>query len=176
MRETMHYLSNLPTHKTAWLLLAFSAFVFELSALFFQYGLKLEPCIMCIYQRVAIWGVFIAGIVGMYSCKYIIGRLVAFVFWGIGAVWGLLLALEHHEIQTSTMSFLFSCEFTPNFPQWLPLHQWLPFLFEATGDCGDIDWQFLGYSMPQVMIVIFTVYSALLLCVLFSQLIIKRKL
>lgn len=172
----MRYLSNLSTNKTAWMLLSLSAILLELSALFFQYGLKLEPCIMCIYQRVAIWGIFIAGVVGTYSCKYIAGRFFALGSWGVGAIWGLLLAVEHHDIQTSTMSFLFSCEFTPNFPQWLPLHQWLPFLFEASGDCGDIDWQFFGYSMPQVMILVFAIYTAALTCVLFSQLMIKRKL
>lgn len=172
----MQYLSNLSSNKMAWLLLAFSALAFEISALFFQYGLKLEPCIMCIYQRVAILGILMAGLVGIYTHQYLIGRLLGFAFWGIGSVWGLLLAIEHYEIQSSSMSFLFACEFTPNFPSWLPLHEWIPSLFAATGDCGDIDWQFFGYTMPQVMILIFSIYTLALLCVLLSQLLINRKL
>lgn len=172
----MRFLSSLATNKLAWQLLALSALAFELSALFFQYGLKLEPCIMCIYQRVAIWGVFLAGIVGIWGYQHIIFRLLGYISWGVGSIWGLMLAIEHHDIQTSPMSFMFSCEFTPNFPSWLPLHEWLPFLFDATGDCGDIDWQFLGYSMPQVMMLIFAVYALALFAVLISRLTIKKSI
>ncbi|MFT5163001.1 MAG: disulfide bond formation protein DsbB, partial [Alteromonadaceae bacterium] len=46
MRERyiiMSTLTNWPTQRTPWLLLAVSALLLELSALYFQYGLKLEP-------------------------------------------------------------------------------------------------------------------------------------
>ena len=64
----------------------------------------------------------------------------------------------------------------PNFPSWAPLHEWLPRIFAATGDCGDIDWQFLDMSMPQWMIVIFAIYTGLLTIVLVSRLLIAKKL
>jgi disulfide bond formation protein DsbB len=166
----VNYLSQLSTNKRAWQLLAVSALCFELVALFFQYGMGLEPCIMCIYQRVAIWAIFIAGVIGAVGCNQVLARIAAFGLWSTGAVWGLLIALEHIEMQSSTMSFLFSCEFIPNFPSWAPLHEWLPFLFEATGDCGDIKWQFLGFTMPQVMALIFSVYSAIFAVVLLTRL------
>lgn len=172
----MKLLSELTHNKRAWQLLALSALALELTALFFQYVLDLQPCIMCIYQRVAIWGVFFAGVVGSLSSQYVIGRILAYVLWATGAIWGLIIALEHVEMQSATMSFLFSCEFVPNFPTWAPLHEWLPALFAATGDCGDINWQFLGFSMPQWMIVVYGVYSALFVGVLLSRLIIKKAL
>jgi len=172
----MKFLSDLSTNTRAWQILAISALGLEFSAFFFQYVLELKPCIMCIYQRVAIWAIFLAGVVGSLGSKLIFARLIAYGLWGTGAIWGLLIALEHVEMQTSTMSFLFSCEFVPNFPSWAPLHEWLPALFAATGDCGDIDWQFLGYSMPQWMIVVYSVYTALLAIVLFSRIIDLRRL
>lgn len=171
----MKYLSNLISRKGAWQLLAVSALGFELTALFFQYALELKPCIMCIYQRVAVWSVFFAGLIGAYSHQYILGRLISYSLWGTGAICGLLIALEHVEIQSSTMSFLFSCEFVPNFPSWAPLHEWIPALFAATGDCGDINWQFLGFSMPEWMIVIYAAYS-LLFCVILLSRLIDRKM
>ncbi len=172
----MKFLSELTQNKHAWQLLALSALVLELTALFFQYALDLKPCIMCIYQRVAIWGVFFAGVVGSISYQYLFGRIVSYILWATGAIWGLLIALEHVEMQSSTMSFLFSCEFVPNFPTWAPLHEWIPALFAATGDCGDINWQFLGYSMPQWMVVVYAVYSALFLVVILSRLFKKKSL
>lgn len=166
----MNFLSQLSTNRRAWQLLMVSALCFELTALFFQYGMGLEPCIMCIYQRNAIWGIFFAGLVGTVGYQYFITRILAYGLWATGSIWGLLIALEHVEMQTATNPFLFSCEFVPNFPSWLPLHEWIPFLFEASGDCGDIDWQFLGFSMPEVMIVIFSVFTIALALVLTASL------
>ncbi|WP_206486331.1 disulfide bond formation protein DsbB [Thalassotalea sp. G2M2-11] len=171
----MKFISDLSTNKNAWFLLAASALGLELAALFFQYVMDLKPCIMCIYQRVAIWAIFFAGLIGYFSNQFILGRLFSYSFWATGAIWGLLIALEHVEMQTSTMSFLFSCEFVPNFPQWAPLHEWIPALFAATGDCGEINWQFLGLSMPQWMVVVYGLYTALFTIIILGR-VIHRKM
>ena len=171
----MKYLSDLSLSKKPWLLLAFSAFAFELSALFFQYVLNLEPCIMCIYQRVAIWSIFFAGIITAVAPKLLIFRLVGYGLWGVGAIWGLIIAIEHVDMQQAS-SLFFTCEFIPNFPSWAPLHEWMPALFAATGDCGEISWQFLGYSMPQWMVVIYGAYTAVLAVIVLARLINMRRL
>lgn len=171
----MNYLSNITTTQRPWLLLAASAFAFELSALFFQYGLDLEPCIMCVYQRLGILTIAFAGIVGGFGYNNIFARIIAFCLWGVSSIWGVQLALEHVEKQTNSSPFFFSCEFIPNFPSWAPLHEWIPFLFEATGDCGEIAWQFLGYSMPQWMVVVFGGYAIAFFAVLISRLIHAKK-
>ena len=172
----MNYLSHLTTRQSPWLLLAISALGLELSALYFQYILGLEPCIMCVYQRLAIVSIFVAGVIGTVGYKYIIARGIAYIFWGIGAIWGLIIAIEHVEMQENSGSLFFSCEFIPNFPNWAPLHQWIPFLFEATGDCGEISWKLLNYSMPQWMIVVYGVFTITLLVVLLNRLASAKKL
>ena len=95
---------------------------------------------------------------------------------GLGRIWGLIIALEHVEMQSASLSLFFTCDFTPNFPSWAPLHEWLPALFEATGDCGEISWQFLGYSMPQWMVVVYSVYTAMLAAVLAARIAIAKNL
>lgn len=175
----MKFLSELPTNKLAWLTLLLTAFGLELSALFFQYGLKLEPCIMCIYQRVALWAIFLAGLLGCIACQNTYSRILAYILWATGAFWGLLLAIEHVEIQQAANSpnaFLFSCDIIPNFPIWAPLHEWFPGLFAATGDCGEIAWQFLGYSMPVWMIVVYSLFSLAFIAVLLSRILLKKAL
>ena len=47
-----------------------------------------------------------------------------------------------------------SCDVNAKFPAWLKLDQWLPMVFQPTGFCGDIQWQFLGLSMPIWMAII----------------------
>ncbi|WP_440874075.1 disulfide bond formation protein DsbB [Thalassotalea sp. PLHSN55] len=173
----MKFLSDLTTNSRAWQLLAVIAIALECSALFFQYGLDLAPCIMCIYQRVAIWSIFIAGVIGSVGCQFVLARIVAYILWATGGIWGLFIALEHIDMQEaagSPMSFLYSCDFIPNFPSWAPLHEWIPFLFEASGDCGEISWQFLGYSMPQWMLVIYACFSIAFIAVFLARLIDKK--
>ena len=172
----MNYLSDITTKRTPWLLLTLSALALELSALYFQHILGLAPCIMCVYQRLAILSIFFAGAIGTVGHNNLLARLFAYVLWGIGAIWGLLIALEHVEMQENSGSLFFSCEFIPNFPTWAPLHEWLPFLFEATGDCGDIAWQFFGYSMPQWMVVVYALYTIVFAVVLMNRLVCKKTL
>ena len=171
----MKFLSDLTTNPTSWLLLALSALGLELCALFFQYAMNLAPCIMCVYQRVAICAIILAGFIGFWGCQFLITRVIAYGLWSTGAIWGLLIALEHVEIQANSGSLFFSCDIIPNFPTWAPLHEWIPVLFEATGDCGEINWQFLGYSMPQWMVVVYGTYVAAFILVLANRFIHARK-
>jgi len=171
----VNFLSNLSINTRAWMLLTLSALTLEASALYFQYVMGLAPCIMCIYQRTALWAICIGGVIGCLGNKLLLGRIIAYSLWAVGAIWGLVIAIEHVEIQNAAFSFMYSCEFVPNFPTWAPLHEWLPMLFEANGDCGDIDWQFLGQSMPQMMIVVFGIYS-LILCLALVTRLLKTKM
>ncbi len=172
----MKILSDLTTNSKPWVLLALSALAIELSALFFQYAMDLAPCIMCVYQRVAIAAIFLAGLTGCLGYRHLIARMLAHGLWATGAIWGFFIALEHVEIQENSGSLFFSCDFFPNFPTWAPLHEWIPFLFEATGDCGDINWDFLGYSMPQWMVVVYGLYTAAFVVIIASRLIHAKKL
>ncbi|WP_158968071.1 disulfide bond formation protein DsbB [Paraglaciecola sp. L3A3] len=171
----MLLLKNLADNPKAWGGLFLSALVLELAALYFQYGLELLPCIMCIYQRTAVFGIMFSALPAMLI-NNLFTRIMGFVSWGVSAIWGLFIAIEHVDIQTATNPFFATCEIVPNFPSWAPLHEWLPNIFAATGDCGDINWSLLDMSMPQWMIIVFAIYSAILVVVLSSRMILKRSL
>lgn len=160
--------------KSAWMILGGSALLLETIALYFQYSMGLEPCIMCIYQRTAILGVFFAGAIGFIAPTNRMFRGCGFVLWGTSSIWGLLIAKEHIDMQTTTDPFAFTCDVVPNFPSFLPLHDLLPAFFAATGDCGSIDWVFLNMSMPQWMEIIFTIYSSFFILFALTSLINKR--
>lgn len=171
-------ISNWPEQRWPWVVLFISSLGLELSALYFQYVMDLRPCIMCIYQRTAIFGIMLAAIPGMLFYYQPLARMLAYTGWGISAIWGGLIAYEHVDIQQASAinPFFTACEIVPNFPSWLQLHEWLPAFFGADGDCGNIDWQFVGMSMPQWMIVIFAIYSGLFALVLAFRLISKKAL
>ena len=143
--------------RKAWLILGSSAFALEMAALFFQYVMKLDPCVMCIYQRLAVFGIVFAGIVGSLGHQSRIIRGLAVLIWGISAGYGLKLALSLVDMQTDPSPFA-TCSFLPEFPSWMPLHEWLPSIFMPTGMCTDQPWEMMGVTMGQWMIVAFSLY------------------
>ncbi|CAH9066341.1 Disulfide bond formation protein B [Pseudoalteromonas holothuriae] len=171
----MNWLSSLPSSKKAWALLALSAALFELIALYFQYVMALEPCIMCIYQRTVMLGLLGAGIVGYISPSNWLYKGTGLAIWGISSIWGWLIAREHINMQTTTDPFAFTCDIVPNFPSFMPLHEWLPAFFAATGDCGNIDWSFMNMSMPGWMEIIFAFYSLSFILIMAATIVGKSK-
>jgi len=166
-------LKQLSLQRSSWLLLASSALVLELCALFFQHVMNLEPCVMCIYERLTMLAIVAAGLIGAIAPQNLFIRLIAFAVWAVGAVWGLMLANEHVHYQLHPSPFA-TCDFFPNFPTWLPLHEMVPWLFNPTGDCADIVWQFFGYSMPQWLIVCFAIYLVLFVVVAITAMLPKK--
>ena len=53
----------------AWLLMAFTALALELTALWFQHVMLLKPCVLCIYERCALFGVLGAALIGAIARK-----------------------------------------------------------------------------------------------------------
>ena len=84
-----------------WLLLALSALVLEATALYFQYGLELDPCVLCIYQRTAVMGIFFSALIGMSAPQTVVARSIGYAGWALAAGWCLYLALELYGMRSS---------------------------------------------------------------------------
>ena len=162
--------SNLVEHRWPWALLALSALCLELVALYFQYIMALDPCVMCVYERVAIAGVLFAGLLVCIKPTLMLLRISGYLLWAGSVLKGLQLAIAHVNIQFPDNPFVVTCGFEAEFPSWFSLDQWLPALFQPTGMCDEIQWQFLGYTMPQWLVVCYSVYGVILLAVLASRL------
>ncbi|MEC7642417.1 disulfide bond formation protein DsbB [Idiomarina sp.] len=144
-----------PAQRNAWLALFIISLSLLAAAAYFQYGLGLEPCVKCVYQRMAVIGVALFALLGYWGARHALVRLIALAGVIYSAIEGLLIAYDHWDLQTSKNAFFAVCESNPNFPSWAPLHEWLPSYFAAPGLCGDIDWSFLGVTMPAWMTFIF---------------------
>lgn len=163
------FLSNLPRQRLPWVLLALTGISLELCALFFQYVLELQPCVLCVYERLAMLGIISAGLIGTIAPRNIFIRLCGFSLWMISAGYSLSLAIEHVNIQLNPSPFA-TCDFFPNYPSWAPLHEWAPWLLNPTGFCDEINWQFLTLSMPQWLIITSSIYLAVAFIVLITHL------
>lgn len=132
----------------------FTLAVFELcfSALYLQGALRLDPCPLCILQR---YGLLAVGIVGLAGALHnrtprVYGALVTLAALAGGgiAVWQSWLQANPVEIATCGPGIGRTIN-------ELAFARWWPYLFEATGECGTVDWTFLGLSIANWGLVTF---------------------
>lgn len=164
----LRFLNSCSKGRGAWLLLAISVILLELTALYFQYFMLLNPCVLCIYERCALFGILGAALVGLIAPSSSFLRYVAIALWLYSAIEGLLLSWKHTMIQLFP-SPTNTCDILAKFPSWLPLDKWIPLVFFANGDCAEKQWSFLSLEMPQWLLIIFAVYFLLALLVLIAQ-------
>ena len=118
-------------------------------ALYAEHFLLLEPCPLCIFQRVA---VIVLGIVFLLAALHNpqgTGRIVYSVLLGVVAATGAAIAAWHIRLQNLPPDQVPSCG--PGFDYILdsfPLGEALRLIFTGSGECAAIDWSFLGLSMP----------------------------
>ncbi len=173
MKAVFQTLSRWAEHKSSWLVLMLSAVSLIAAALYFQYAMGLTPCIMCIYQRTAVFGIALSALLVVIKNNGFT-RLLGFAGWGVSAVWGWLIAREHIDILTAPNPFFATCDIVPNFPSWLQLHDWLPALFAAEGDCLEDSWQFMSMGMAEWMQIIFALYTITFALIFVSRLVDKK--
>ncbi|EAS44739.1 disulfide bond formation protein DsbB [Photobacterium profundum] len=169
----MQFLNTFSKSRISWLLLLLCIVFFEGSALFFQHGMKLEPCVMCIYERVAMMGIAFAALLGAIAPQYAIIRWAGLIAWGYSAIRGLQLSIEHVGYQFNPSPFA-TCDLFVQFPSWAPLNKWVPWMFEAYGDCAKVVWTFLGQSMPQWLVIIFAGNLVALALIVIAQFFSKK--
>ncbi|WP_240778679.1 disulfide bond formation protein DsbB [Shewanella sp. SNU WT4] len=153
---TENQLTQFSHSRRSWAILGLTALALEITALFFQYGLGLTPCVMCVYIRLAVFGIGVAALINIiYPVRTV--RIVGGLLWLVSAGWGLQIATELVAIQSDPSPFA-TCDFLPNFPSFMPLHDWFPAVLMPTGMCTDSVWSMLGLSMAQWMQVCFSLY------------------
>lgn len=125
-------------------------------ALYSQYVLGLEPCPLCIFQRIA---VIACGVVFTLAAIHDPGRagtiayaLLGVVFAGAGAA----VAMRHVWLQSLPPSEVPACGPGLNYMiETLPFTEVLSKVFLGSGECAKADWSVLGLSMPAWTLVFF---------------------
>jgi protein dithiol:quinone oxidoreductase len=118
-------------------------------ALYSQYVLGLEPCPLCIFQRVAVITlglVFLAA--ALHNPAQRGARIYAAVLL-ITATLGVLVSSRHIWIQMQPPGSVQACGASLDYMlDILPLFQVVRKVLFGSGECGTIDWTLLGLSMP----------------------------
>jgi disulfide bond formation protein DsbB len=149
-----------------WLCGGLSALALELfSYLYFQRRLRLSPCEYCVLIRFAMAVIFMGGMIGAIRPSRLPFKIPGLAVSMAGAVMGLrwTLILEGINLDAQTdPDYLPVCWFgRVEFPLGIPMDRILPGHFSPGGTCGvESQWEFWLMSMPQWLIMIYTVYAA----------------
>ena len=128
-------------------------------ALYAQYVLNLEPCPLCIFQRLA---VIAMGIIFLL-CSIIdpeskIPKLLASFSFTAAASTGIAVASRHVWLQNLPSDQVPGCGPGLDFMlSTFPLAEVLEMVFSGSGECANVDWSFLSLSMPSWVIISFFV-------------------
>lgn len=118
-------------------------------ALYAQHGLGLEPCPLCILQRMAVIAVGVVFLAGAIHAPRGRGRWFYAGLALLAAAAGAGVAAHHVWLQSLPADQVPACG--PGFDYMIdafPLSQALRMIFAGSGECAEIDWTLLGLSMP----------------------------
>lgn len=130
-------------------------------ALYAQYGLGLEPCPLCIFQRV---GVMALGAVFLLAAAHPAaapGRrawavVIALAALGAGGVAG-----RHLWLQALPPERVPACGPGLDFLlESFPLREAIEVVLSGSGECAQVDWQLLGLAMPGWVLIAVAVLGA----------------
>ena len=125
------------------------------AALYIQYGLGLEPCPLCIFQRIVFIGM---GVVFLVAALHNPGPLAMKVYAGIlgllGAA-GIALAVRHLYIQSLPPGSVPACGMGLDYMlQAMPLNEVVMKVLHGGGECAKVD-RVLGLSIPTWTLLMF---------------------
>jgi protein dithiol:quinone oxidoreductase len=118
-------------------------------ALYTEHVLGFMPCPLCIFQRV---GVVALGVVFLIAAIHGASGWGRFVYAGLIALAALAtagVATRHLYIQSLPPGTVPSCGAPLDVMlQFSPFFEVVQKVLTASGECGTVDWTFLGLSMP----------------------------
>src|SRR5262245_53901338 len=118
-------------------------------ALYAQHVLGLEPCPLCIFQRVA---VIVLGVLFLIAALHNPGQSGARVYGvllDLAAIGGILISARHIWIQAQPPGTVAACGADLNYLlEIMPVTEVINKVLTGSGECGKVDWLLLGLSMP----------------------------
>ena len=121
-------------------------------ALFYQYGPGMwYPCALCVQVWAWVVGAIIFALLGLVMAKNFWWRWMALNLTIIMMAGALYTSYYAYGVEQGTV--ISSCTMGAGFPEFMPLDQWIPFLFEAQGMCGQSPPMPLGLSMVEALLV-----------------------
>ena len=124
-------------------------------ALFAQYFLNLDPCPLCIFQRVAVISMGIIFLVcSLLEPKSSLAKIISSTLFITSGSFGVAVASRHVWLQNLPSDQVPGCGPGLDFMMsTFPINEVFEMVFNGSGECATIDWSFLSLSMPAWVII-----------------------
>jgi disulfide bond formation protein DsbB len=118
-------------------------------AYYAQFVLHLEPCPLCIFQRVGVFAIGIAFLIAAAHDPVGWGRRVYASLLALAALATVGVALRHLYVQHLPEGSVPACGASLDFMlKVFSLSEVLVKVLTGSGECAKVTWQFLGLAMP----------------------------
>jgi protein dithiol:quinone oxidoreductase len=118
-------------------------------AYYAQYVMHLEPCPLCIFQRIGVFVLCVVFLIAALHDPGMYGRRVYSALLGLAALATIGIALRHLYIQSLPPGSVPACGASLDFMlKVFSLSEVLVKVLTGSGECAKITWEFLGLAMP----------------------------
>jgi disulfide bond formation protein DsbB len=118
-------------------------------ALYSQHVLGLEPCPLCIFQRVAVVGLGLLFLMAAIHSPGRLGRWIYAVLLLLVSLAGSAVSARHVWLQSLPPDQVPSCGPGLDFMlDTFPFTEVLNMVLSGSGECAEVAWSLLGLSMP----------------------------
>ena len=133
-----------------WFLLAAACCAVLLGfALYKQQADFLEPCPLCIFQRVAFMVMGAVAVLAAIHGPQRTGQWIYTILFTLSSAFGVAVAGRHVWLQSLPADQVPECGPGLNYMlENFPLSEVLSTVINGSGSCAEVDWTFLGLSMP----------------------------
>ncbi|PID45862.1 MAG: disulfide bond formation protein B [Proteobacteria bacterium] len=130
-------------------------------ALFSQHYMDLEPCPLCIFQRIAVMVLGVVFLLGaIHNPSTGLGRRVYGQLVVLAALAGAAVSARHSWLQHLPPEKVPECG--PGLSFWLdtlPMTSVLDKVFNGSGECAEVEWAMFGLSMPEWTLLAFLAFA-----------------
>jgi len=153
-----------------WFGLIGSGALLAVAYFYFQLQLNLAPCPLCLLQRACLVGVMLVCLLGLIINPKAIGSKILAVFTLLFSALGAGIAGRQVWLQHLPADQVPECG--PDLAFMLdsfPLFEVLQTVFAGSGECAEVQWTLLNFSMPEWTLLIFFIMVLISLRLLFAK-------
>ncbi len=141
-------------------LLFFICHEFIIIALYFQYVDHLEPCPLCIFQRLVFAAMAVLFLVAALHNPKANGRKYYNVITLLVDLAGVWIAATHVWLQHLPKDQVPTCG--PGFNYLLdnlPFWEFIDHVLRGSGECAEVNWRLMGFTMPELTLFIYILFA-----------------
>jgi disulfide bond formation protein DsbB len=151
------------SYRTSRLLLFFVCHEMLMAAYYFQFVDGLEPCPLCIFQRLAVIGMGLVFLLAGLHNPGPGGQQIYDSLALVPTLFGVTVAARHVWLQHLPADQVPSCGPGLNYMlETLPISDTIARVFRGSGDCAEVSWRLWGLSMPEWTLLFFLAATEML--------------